>query len=125
VFVVDDNSDDETAGTARSAAGNNTAKLYIISEMPLAGGWSGKLWAINQDIEASQNLEGSFKYILLTDADIIHTPGNLRWLVGKAEISVLDLVSKMVMLRCQSFWKKTINSSLRFLFPKALPISSG
>jgi hopene-associated glycosyltransferase HpnB len=121
VIVVDDNSADGTADIARAAAGTNVDKLSIISGMPLAEGWSGKLWAVNQGIEGSQNSDGSSKYILLTDSDITHTPGNLRWLVGKAEISALDLVSEMVMLRCQSFWEKLLVPAFIFFFQKLYP----
>lgn len=121
VIVVDDNSDDGTADIARAAAGKNVDRLSIISGMPLAEGWSGKLWAVNQGIEGSQNSNGSSRYILLTDADITHTPGNLRWLVGKAETSALDLVSEMVMLRCQSFWEKLLIPAFVFFFQKLYP----
>jgi hopene-associated glycosyltransferase HpnB len=120
VIVVDNNSDDGIADIARAAAGTNVDKLSIISGMPLAEECSGKLWAVNQGIEGGQNSDGS---ILLTDADITHTPGNLRWLVGKAETSALDLVSEMVLLRCQSFWEKLLVPAFVFFYQKLYPFS--
>jgi hopene-associated glycosyltransferase HpnB len=117
VIVVDDNSDDGTADIARAASGENADRLTVISGKPLEAGWSGKLWAVNQGIEAATTSD----YIWLTDADIIHTPGNLRWLVAKAETEKLDLVSEMVMLRCESFWERLLIPAFIFFFQKLYP----
>jgi hopene-associated glycosyltransferase HpnB len=117
VVVVDDNSDDGTADVARAAAGQHADRLSVISGKPLADGWSGKLWAVNQGIEAAATSD----YIWLTDADIAHTPGNLRWLVAKAKVEKLDLVSEMVMLRCESFWERLLIPVFIFFFQKLYP----
>jgi hopene-associated glycosyltransferase HpnB len=121
VVVVDDNSDDGTADIARAAAlqytGKNVDRLTVISGKPLEAGWSGKLWAVSQGIEVAATSD----YIWLTDADITHTPGNLRWLVAKAEAEKLDLVSEMVMLRCESFWERLLIPAFIFFFQKLYP----
>lgn len=117
VVVVDDNSDDGTADVARAAAGPQGDKLSIISGKPLEERWSGKLWAVNQGINSTENSE----FILLTDADITHTPSNLKWLVAKAETSKLNLVSEMVMLRCESFWERLLIPAFIFFFQKLYP----
>ena len=117
VVVVDDNSDDGTADVARAAAGDRADKLTVVSGKPLEAGWSGKLWAVSQGIEGATTSD----YIWLTDADITHTPGNLRWLVAKAEVEKLDLVSEMVMLRCESFWERLLIPAFIFFFQKLYP----
>jgi hopene-associated glycosyltransferase HpnB len=72
---------------------------------------------VNQGIEAAATSD----YIWLTDADIAHTPGNLRWLVAKAKVEKLDLVSEMVMLRCESFWERLLIPVFIFFFQKLYP----
>ena len=120
VILVDDNSNDSTVDIALAAAGDKENRLTVIRGQPLVKGWSGKLWAINQGIESSSSNFAS-KYILLTDADIFHTPENLRWLVSKAETCKLDLVSEMVMLHCKSFWEKLLIPAFIFFFQKLYP----
>ena len=60
VILVDDNSTDDTAMRAGTAA-----NLQIIRAAPKPPGWSGKIWALNQGILASQA-----PLLLFTDADI-------------------------------------------------------
>ena len=62
VVVVDDASDDDTAGIARDAGAT------VVTARPLPPGWSGKLWAVSEGIRAA-GFESS-EYWLLTDADI-------------------------------------------------------
>ncbi|NEP12196.1 MAG: glycosyltransferase [Symploca sp. SIO2C1] len=60
-------------------------------------------------------------YFLLTDADIEHDSTNLRELITKAETQQLDLVSLMVLLRCQSFWEQLLIPAFVFFFQKLYP----
>lgn len=121
ILLVDDQSQDGTGEIAQTTASNlNQAnQLQILSGQPLPPGWSGKLWAMKQGIEAAQAFNP--KYLLLTDADIAHPPDNLRGLVLKAEAEQLGLVSLMVQLRCQSFWEKLLIPAFIFFFQKLYP----
>jgi hopene-associated glycosyltransferase HpnB len=47
-------------------------------------------------------------YLLLTDADIVHAPGNLAALVARAETGGYDLASLMVRLNCRSLWERLL-----------------
>jgi hopene-associated glycosyltransferase HpnB len=121
VVLVDDRSTDGTAEVAREIAEQltQTEKLTVISGEPLPTGWTGKLWAIEQGIRyASQQTPD---YFLFTDADIEHDNQNLCSLVTKAERDNLDLVSLMVLLRCQSFWEKFLIPAFVFFFQKLYP----
>jgi hopene-associated glycosyltransferase HpnB len=115
IHVVDDNSTDNTAQAAREAAsGMGSAKLSIIAGKSLPAGWSGKLWAMQQGIDAALDLNP--KFLLLTDADVEHAPDNVATLVSIAERESYDLVSIMVKLHCQSFAEKLLIPAFAFFF---------
>ncbi len=123
VIVVDDHSTDGTAQVVRETAlaANRSAALTLLAAEPLPAGWSGKLWAIQQGIEAAQVQQPD--YILLTDADIEHDLANVRYLVEHATQAGLDLASVMVRLRCQSFWEKWLIPAFVFFFQKLYPFA--
>jgi hopene-associated glycosyltransferase HpnB len=110
LFVVDDNSTDGTANAARAAAGMlaSAQSLNIVHGEALPPGWTGKVWAMQQGWQAARQLNPDF--VLLTDADIEHSPSSLSQLLTKAEDGGYDLVSVMVKLRCETL-------SERFLIP--------
>jgi hopene-associated glycosyltransferase HpnB len=60
-------------------------------------------------------------YFLLTDADIVHDPGNLRALVSRCETGRYDLVSLMVRLHCRSLWETLLIPAFVFFFFKLYP----
>jgi hopene-associated glycosyltransferase HpnB len=60
-------------------------------------------------------------YLLLTDADIVHAPDNLRGLVARAESEGYDLVSLMVRLHCRGFWERLLVPAFVFFFFKLYP----
>jgi hopene-associated glycosyltransferase HpnB len=123
IVLVDDNSTDNTAIIAQELAKdlNKTQQLHIISGAPLPTGWSGKLWAMEQGIRYAETLTPLPDYFLLTDADIQHHSTNLYELVTKAKTENLDLVSLMVLLRCESFWEKLLIPAFVFFFQKLYP----
>jgi GT2 family glycosyltransferase len=135
VFLVDDHSTDGTPDIALGVAHalNKSQQLQIVSAQALPGGWTGKLWAIEQGIQAVETrLIASLQkpdatslqkpdYFLLTDADIEHDAANLRRLVAKAEKDNLDLVSVMVRLRCKSLWEQLLIPAFVFFFQKIYP----
>ena len=122
VIVVDDNSDDGTGEAAKGAAGG-AGRLTVLSGKPLEPGWSGKLWAVSQGLEAADEVDADAPYVLLTDADITHDEESLKRLVAKAEGENLDLVSLMVRLRCESGWEKLLIPAFIFFFQKLYPFS--
>jgi len=91
VVVVDDRSTDGTAEAAKAAG------AAVLSGTGLPEGWAGKVWAMHQGAAASTE-----RYLLLTDADILHAPGSLRRLVAESEAGGLALNSRMARLRCES-----------------------
>jgi hopene-associated glycosyltransferase HpnB len=123
VVLVDDSSSDGTAAVARAAAeaANLGHRLTVIPGLPLPAGWSGKLWAVQQGVEAALRFSPGF--ILLTDADIVHAPDNIQHLIAHAESGNYDLVSLMVKLHCQSFAERALIPAFVFFFLMLYPPS--
>jgi hopene-associated glycosyltransferase HpnB len=98
VIVVDDASTDGTADAAREAARalGCADRLLVVDGQPLPAGWTGKLWAVSQGVAAALDRQPDF--LLLTDADIHHDPGNVAGLLAIARDEPCDLVSFMVRL---------------------------
>jgi hopene-associated glycosyltransferase HpnB len=63
------------------------------------------------------------EYFWFTDADIAHTPDNLRQLVARAEQSRLVMVSLMAKLRCESFAERLLVPAYVFFFAMLYPFS--
>lgn len=116
IFVVDDHSSDDTADIARQAAAmaGYPEQLTVIAGTSLPSGWTGKLWAVQQGIE--QALREEPQYLLLTDADIRHSPENLGRIVAVAEQGEYDLASFMVKLHCQTAAENLLIPAFVFFF---------
>jgi len=123
VILVDDHSTDGTAQVAQKVAqeAKQPQQLQVISAQPLPLGWTGKLWALEQGIRYAEQQTPPPDYFLLTDADIEHESTNLRQLITQGETQQLDLVSLMVLLRCQSFWEQLLIPAFVFFFQKLYP----
>ncbi len=121
VFLVDDESDDGTAQTAERAAAELSAgdRLTVVRATPPPAGWTGKLWALQQGVRASG--PDNARYLLLTDADIVHPLDSVRRLVEKAEAEELDMVSLMVLLQVRSLWSRLLIPAFVYFFAKLFP----
>jgi hopene-associated glycosyltransferase HpnB len=123
VFLVDDESEDGTADAARAAAAALGAsdRLAVIGGAPLPEGWTGKLWAMSQGVARAEALAPSPKYLLLTDADIAHTPDNLQSLVARAEAEGLVLASLMAELHCKTLAERLLIPAFVLFFQMLYP----
>lgn len=115
VILVDDGSTDGTAAVARSLDG----LLTVLPGRSRPAGWAGKLWAVAQGVSDAEEAE----FVLLTDADIVHSPLHLATLVGYAERHRLDMVSEMVELSCVSFAERALIPAFVFFFQLLYPFS--
>ena len=111
ILVVDDQSTDGTAEAAREAR--------VIEAGPPPEGWTGKLWAVAEGVREAAAFHPD--YYLLTDADIVHDPGNLGRLVALAEAGGYDLVSLMVLLRSETQAERALIPAFVFFFLKLYP----
>ena len=120
VVLVDDDSADGTAEIARNAA-NAEGRLHVVRSRGLPPGWTGKLWALKQGIDAAMTAPEPPDYLLLTDADIVHAPESVSRLVAHAESKRLVLTSLMVKLRCESFAEHANIPAFIFFFQMLYP----
>ena len=122
-IVVDDGSQDGTAAVAAQAAAASGAseRLTVLTGRPLPPGWTGKLWAVKQGVEAADLRRP--QYLLLTDADIVYGPGALKRLVAGAEQKQTVLTSIMVKLRCASVAERCLIPAFVFFFQMLYPFA--
>jgi hopene-associated glycosyltransferase HpnB len=121
IVVVDDHSDDATAGIARAAAPSQMLDVVSAGELPQ--GWTGKLWAISEGIRYAERFAP--EYLLLTDADIVHPPGNVAELATRAESGGYDLVSYMATLHCCTLSERALIPAFVFFFFMLYPPAWG
>jgi hopene-associated glycosyltransferase HpnB len=121
IIVVDDHSEDDTAALAQQAARESGAsqRVTIHSAAPLAPGWTGKLWALNEGLQAAAN--SSEEFFWFTDADIEHASDTLRRLVFRAEKESLDLASLMVLLQANTFPERLLIPPFLYFFLMLYP----
>jgi len=121
IIVIDDHSEDGTAALAQQAANefgaSQRVKIHVAS--PLAPGWTGKLWALNEGIQLAANYSAEFFWF--TDADIEHAPDTLRRLVSRAEKESLDLVSLMVLLQAKTLPERLLIPPFLYFFLMLYP----
>ncbi|MGH8597772.1 MAG: glycosyltransferase, partial [Gammaproteobacteria bacterium] len=120
IFLVDDQSADQTANRAREL---NLPTLKVIDGIAPPPGWSGKLWALDQGLR-----EVTTRYTLLLDADIALAPNLVAALLDKLRATGADLVSVMARLKMDSFWEGLLIPPFiyffKLLYPFALANSS-
>src|SRR5689334_21171488 len=88
IVLVDDQSDDQTGELAQVLS---STSLTVLRSAPRPAGWTGKLWAMSQGVQQAATLSPEFLWF--TDADITHSPDNLRQLVARAQDGNKVLVS--------------------------------
>jgi hopene-associated glycosyltransferase HpnB len=119
IVLVDDQSDDGTGDLAR---GMNSPRLTVLSGAPRPAGWTGKLWAMHQGGERAAAMAPEF--IWFTDADIAHSPDNLRRLVARAEDGGKVLVSLMARLSCKTAAEHFLIPAFVFFFDMLFPFGA-
>ena len=113
LVVVDDHSTDRTAEIARSFPG-----VTVIEAAKLEKGWTGKNNAI---WTAARRARG--KWILFTDADTIHEPGDLHRAMHEAARHRLGMLSYSARQLVSGFWQRVLMplvfSELALAYPPA------
>ena len=116
VILVDDHSTDGTPDVARriAAAHDAAERLTVLTAPDLQAGWTGKVWAQQQGVEAAIARDAA--WIWLTDADVAHGRGVLARLLAKGHRDARDLVSVMARLRCDTGWEKLLIPAFTYFF---------
>ena len=125
IVLVDDDSTDGTAEAAERAAEKSQTrhKLSVVRNTTLAPGWTGKLWAVNRGLSEAERLAPDAKYVLLTDADILHERSSLKQLVSRAEQGGFKLVSLMARLKTETLAERALIPAYIFYFQKLYPFA--
>ena len=123
IILVDDQSDDGTAIAARALG---SSRVTVLAGAPRSPGWTGKLWAMHQGVEAAQNLDGARPpdYVWFTDADIAHAPDNLTRLVARADEGGLVLTSQMAKLSARTVVEHFLIPAFVFFFAMLYPFGA-
>ncbi len=125
VILVDDQSRDGTAQVARNTAAalGATDRLTVLAGRALPAGWTGKLWAQQQGVEAVEAAPRSPAYILFTDADIVYAPDQLTRIAARAQSGGYVLTSLMAKLRCESLAERMFIPAFIFFFQMLYPFA--
>ncbi len=115
IVLMDDSSSDGTGDIAR---GLGSDRVEVVRGLPLAAGWTGKLWAVAQGVERAGKAP---VWLWLTDADIDHVPDTLRTLVARGEAGGLALVSLMAKLRADTIAERMLIPAFVFFFQMLYP----
>jgi hopene-associated glycosyltransferase HpnB len=113
VVVVDDQSTDSTADTARTAGGT---ACTVVTGTPVPRGWVGKLWALEQ---GRAHVRTSLT--LLVDADIELQDGIVPMLLRSLREGDRQLVSLMAVLEMRSLWEKMLVPAFVYFFKLLYP----
>jgi len=113
IVVIDDQSEDDTAGAARAAG---LAGMRVIEGKALPDGWTGKLWALEQSLAAV-----STKYTLLLDADIEVLDGIVGRMLELLRTRDVKMVSLMATLSMVGLWEKLLMPSFIYFFKLLYP----
>lgn len=98
LMVVDDGSSDATRQIAEQFQG-----VTVLTAPPLAEGWTGKCNAV---WFAARQARG--KWLLFTDADTVHEPGNLRRAIHEAERYRVAMLSYSPRQVVRGFWQRAL-----------------
>jgi hopene-associated glycosyltransferase HpnB len=123
VVLVDDQSSDGTADRAIAAAWTAGAgeRLVVLRGDPLPAGWAGKVWAQHQGMQHVQAQATPPRYVFFTDADTVHAPDTVTWLVDHAEKNDFVLVSLTAKWRCESIAERFLIPAFIFFFAMIYP----
>lgn len=117
IIVADDSSEDSTAAIVERLAATH-AQVRGVKVPPLPPGWLGKNHALDAAVKLARG-----EWLLFTDADTRHAPGQLARVLGRAQRKRLDLISYSPEQEMQTWWEKAviplIFAQLATLFPFA------
>jgi hopene-associated glycosyltransferase HpnB len=116
VFLVDDESSDDTATIALEVAerAGRSDRLTVVRASAVPDGWTGKMWALSEGLREAAAFKAD--YFLLADADIVHAPSNVATLLARARNGRFDMVSLLAKMPCQSAAERALIPAFVFFF---------
>ena len=98
LLLVDDGSTDDTCAIARSLPG-----VTVLTAGPLQPGWTGKANAVWTAFGHSKR-----DWLLFTDADTVHEPGNLQRALHEVERAGAVMLSYSPRQMVSGFWQRAL-----------------
>ena len=117
ILVINDNSTDNTEKILERIASEDE-RVKIFTGKPLPGDWYGKPFALQQ---LAQEAKG--EYLLLTDADTIHTPASISWAVTNMQRLKSDMISGYVRQIFKTFGEIITVPLIFFLTGFVIPLT--
>lgn len=102
ILVVDDGSTDRTRAIAESFAGVTVIAPRLVGGK-LEKGWTGKANACQTAADRARG-----EWLLFTDADTLHEPGNLRRAIHEAEKYQVGMLSYSPRQIVSGFWQRAL-----------------
>ncbi len=103
IIVIDDRSTDSTLSILEDVRSIFPDRIRVIQGRPLAAGWIGKTFALQQAKE-----EASGKWLLLADADVIFDSTAVESAMQFARRNQLDVLGLLPKLVMNSYWENLI-----------------
>ena len=125
ITLVDDRSEDGTAAVAHATIEWHEAqgRARVVAGRARPDGWTGKVWALAEGVEAARASGAQPQYWWFSDADVEHDRETLARLVATAAHDRRALVSQMVALHCSSGWERTLIPAFVFFFRMLYPFA--
>lgn len=117
IVVLDDNSSDRTPVILDEYVKNNPEKIRVIKGKKLPPDWRGKCFAMKQLTESAKG-----EYFLCTDADTIHTPRSISYMMSNMIHHNLDMVSGYIGQKIVSFGEKLCVPLIYMMTSIAIPL---
>ncbi len=115
-YLLDDNSEDQTLNLLQRFTSGDT-RFTVIKGVPLADGWIGKTWALQQLFEAS-----SEEIIVSIDADVRLTNDAINKAVTSLHSARLDFLSPYPRQIARSFGERLIQPLLQWSWLTTVPL---
>ena len=122
IIIVNDNSQDSTENEAKKTFKKTKFKQFkIINGKKLPVGWSGKVWALKQGVDAVPKKK--FSHFVFIDSDIILKENIIIKVLSFMNAKKLSMLSLMAKLKCNTIWEYLLIPSFIYFFQKLYPFS--
>ena len=122
IIIVNDNSRDSTENEAKKTFKKTKFKQFkIINGKKLPVGWSGKVWALKQGVDAVP--KKNFSHFVFIDSDIILKENIVIKALSFMNEKNLSMLSLMAKLKCNTIWEYLLIPSFIYFFQKLYPFS--
>ena len=122
IIIVNDNSQDSTENEAKKTFKKTKFKQFkIINGKKLPVGWSGKVWALKQGVDAVP--KKNFSHFVFIDSDIILKENIVTKALSFMNEKNLSMLSLMAKLKCNTIWEYLLIPSFIYFFQKLYPFS--